>query len=341
MRKQGTTTASKLWTFLAWCEPSKFQCRPSTGHRRWSKAHEGQLQCRYFRGPALKRCGWYVGQHQRAIMDCRPPLHASHSACRRSWYYTCWGYEDQQTLDTSSALVRGHATFVDTRQAFISYAREFHLQYGVRLVDQRIEHIFDDNLSSECLPTGAPSRSLGYIRFAKLFINKSDLLPLYERLSTEGGTGKSLGILNVDCSVLYSSERDEVILMVDPEPFIKNHTKSILIYDPFSYSKAISALIEMSQVKMQFSSEVHLYFLYFMSLKVQGQLDSSLTVKQLFFNNTCLLNYDPRDKDWRWEDNGKKRKKRLVFRVPKPPEPQTLAPAPYVAFLAKKFQRWT
>lgn len=49
-----------------------------------------------------------------------------------------------------------------------------------------------------------------------------------------------------------------------------------------------------------------------MSLKLQGQVNSSRSVKQLFLINMQLFDYDPRDNNRRSEENSKECRKHLV-----------------------------
>lgn len=76
----------------------------------------------------------------------------------------------------------------------------------MKFVNARINYIIDDTLLPEYLPPGTRATNVRYIRFAKLFIKDIGLLPLLERLSTKGGTGKNLSISHLNCLVLYSSE---------------------------------------------------------------------------------------------------------------------------------------
>lgn len=76
-----------------------------------------------------------------------------------------------------------------------------------------IKDIVDDTLSSKYTPTQRQATYVQYIRLAKLCVNDRALLPPAERLNTEGGTGKNLGISHLDFSSLYSSDLDEVELM--------------------------------------------------------------------------------------------------------------------------------
>lgn len=85
--------------------------------------------------------------------------------------------------DTSSALVHCNSTSVETVKALVKNTGAF---------------AFNDTLSSKYLPTRVWATSVQYIPFDKLCIESSALLPLLEMLSSEGGTGKNLGILHLD-----------------------------------------------------------------------------------------------------------------------------------------------
>lgn len=64
------------------------------------------------------------------------------------------------------------------------------------------------------------------MRFPKCLLKNEQVLPLLERWSEEAGTGKDLGMLQLDSYVLYAVEED-VLLMVDvADFFIKSPMKA-------------------------------------------------------------------------------------------------------------------
>lgn len=128
-------------------------------------------------------------------------------------------------------------------KAVVSYAGPFDWWYGVDFIDVPPEHIVYYSLSSEYMPIRMRTTYKRYIKLDRIRINDSSLLFLLETLSTKGGTGKNFGLSHIDCSVLYSSEPDEVELMVDAaDCFIKNPTKSTTFHNPSFYSFAKSTL---------------------------------------------------------------------------------------------------
>lgn len=52
----------------------------------------------------------------------------------------------------SSALVRKNASFVDWMKMNFKYAIAFEIEFSERFVDERLEDIVHDKVSSECLP---------------------------------------------------------------------------------------------------------------------------------------------------------------------------------------------
>lgn len=69
---------------------------------------------------------------------------------------------------------------------------------------------------SKYIPIRTQGTCVRNIRFAKLYINDSALLNLPERLKTEGGKRKNLGISHVNFAILYCYEPDEVEVVHPP-----------------------------------------------------------------------------------------------------------------------------
>lgn len=103
----------------------------------------------------------------------------------------------------------------------------------------------------------------------------------------------------------------------------------------FSMLQLNYTVLEMYKVYKESATAVHSSFLYFRTVKRQGQLDSSWTVEQLFWNNMPLFHYDTMNKNRRCEDNAKKSYNWLVFRMGKLLKPRTLSSAPYGALLSE------
>lgn len=121
--------------------------------------------------------------------------------------------------------------------------------------------------------------------------------------------------------------------------FIKNLTKSSQFHASYFYSSSKSTLEELCKVWTEFGTEFHPSLLYFMSVKLQGQANSSQMVKQLFSINMYLFDYDPRDKNRFWEDSTKKRENWLVSPMQKPSEPLTLASPPLAVSLGENIPK--
>lgn len=82
--------------------------------------------------------------------------------------------------------------------------------------------------------------------------------------------------------------------MVCAVDYIINRIKtpcSILL----TFFVAIRTLAELNKVYPEFAAEVHPFFLYYKSVKLHGQANSSGTAKQLFFNNMLLPDSNRRD----------------------------------------------
>lgn len=76
--------------------------------------------------------------------------------------------------------------------------------------------------------------------------------------------------------------------------FIKSPIHSIPFHAPSFYSAAQSRLAKLCKLYIEFATEVPSFFPKLMSMKLQGQPDYSLVVKQLFFSDKHLFNYEPR-----------------------------------------------
>lgn len=98
---------------------------------------------------------------------------------------------------------------------------------------------------------------------------------------------------------------------------------------------------EQHKVYLEFDNEVHLYFLYFLSLKLQSQANFSAPVKQVLSSNVPLLENKPQDKNKRREGNAKKHEKRLVSLVPELFQHQALAFASLATIPMETFLKWT
>lgn len=88
----------------------------------------------------------------------------------------------------------------------VSYPGAFDLEYAVKFLDACIKGFVVDILSPEFPLTRALTTYVLYIRFVKLCINDRTLLPFIERVTAEGGRRENMGLLPLDCLVLYMSE---------------------------------------------------------------------------------------------------------------------------------------
>lgn len=94
-------------------------------------------------------------------------------------------------------------------------------------MNEGIEHIVDDSISSQNLCSRMLSTHIWYIQLTKLCPKKDDLLSLLESLSMDNSSEKNLGISHLDSFVLYSLQCNEVELMIGAaDYFINNLTKS-------------------------------------------------------------------------------------------------------------------
>lgn len=91
----------------------------------------------------------------------------------------------------------------------------------------------------------------------------------------------------------------------------------------------------MGKLYMDFSTKVHSFFQYLMSVKLQGQPKYSQTVKQLLYNNMPLFDYSSRDKKWHVEYNVKTLEKQLVSLLQSLSQSQTLASTPPAVLLGE------
>lgn len=100
----------------------------------------------------------------------------------------------------------------------------------------------------------------------------------------------------MDDFILYSSEPDELELMVcAADYFIKDPIKSACsMLLPIILLQNLG--LQLQKVYTEFATEVHPSFVDLMSVNLQGQADSSRAVKQLFFNNNWLFDYDHRER---------------------------------------------
>lgn len=137
-----------------------------------------------------------------------------------------------------------------------------------------------------------------YKPVSKLFVNDSAFLPLLERLSTEGQTGKNLAIFCFKSSVLYSSKVDKVQLVVGAAHYsIKCSTKSTPFHSPSFDCPAKSTVVKLGKVYKKVSAEVYLSYLYFLAVNVQGRPDSCWTVKQSTYTQHAFVQLRIRDKN--------------------------------------------
>lgn len=132
-----------------------------------------------------------------------------------------------ETCSPWSALIRQNSMFGDTMKALISYAWAFDLKNRVKIFNAGIKDVFDDTSPSEHLPNRTQATYMQYIWLVKLYMIDHSVLFLAMHLGTEGGTGKVLGKLDLECPVLNSSELEYWVLMEGPgEYFHKNYTQS-------------------------------------------------------------------------------------------------------------------
>lgn len=99
-------------------------------------------------------------------------------------------------------LVIWYYKFVDTMKVLVNYACTFNLEYDVKFVEVNIKDMLRDKFLSEYPPSRTCATHSRYVRFARFLVKEDELLPLFERLSTEGRTGKELAITYLDGSVL-------------------------------------------------------------------------------------------------------------------------------------------
>lgn len=202
----------------------------------------------------------------------------------------------------SFAAVCRESTLVESMKALVNYAEAFHLGYEVKFVHMRIKYIVEDTMWSDYLLARMRVTDVGNIQLATLCIDESSLLFSLERLSAEGGTGKSSGMSHVHCSNLNSTGHDQLELMVGAtDYFIKINPKCSLVHSLSFHAAPKSTLAERCKMYTGFSTKVQPSFSYFMSGKVQAQTDSSQNVKQwLLFKTMRLLQSDSMDKNRRW-----------------------------------------
>lgn len=154
-----------------------------------------------------------------------------------------------------------------------------------------MEHIADDTRSSEYLANKTLWTFVGCVRSAKIVINDSSLLQLLDKRSTEGWTGKSLGILHVIYFVLNSSGSNKVELMMGIADYLTETPakRTTSNNHPF-YPATKSTLADLCKVYIWFATKVYT-LPYFMSVTFLVQVDSFQTIKHLLFNNmfVCLI----------------------------------------------------
>lgn len=129
--------------------------------------------------------------------------------------------------NTPSLWLHHDSRFFDIMTVLVHCAGVLDLENKVKFVDAHMKYIVYYTPSTDYLPTRTRASFVQIIWFAKLCITDNYLLLLLERLSTETGTVKYLCVLNPNCSVLPSSEPDEIELVVGSNGYsIKMFTQS-------------------------------------------------------------------------------------------------------------------
>lgn len=88
-----------------------------------------------------------------------------------------------------------------------------------------------------------------YVRFAKFLLKNVQLLPLFEILSEEAGTGRELVISHLNSHFLYGCVEEDVMLMVEAADFfIKNPRKAFLFLAASFYKAAKLVLMYLREM---------------------------------------------------------------------------------------------
>lgn len=88
-------------------------------------------------------------------------------------------------------------------KASINDVGAFEQESSAKFVDSNIKDIVNDAVSSAYQSS---QKCTTYVHYSKMLLNSTQQLPVLESLIREGPTGKSLGILQSDCSVPYNDE---------------------------------------------------------------------------------------------------------------------------------------
>lgn len=167
------------------------------------------------------RCGGHLEQNRRASLDFRQPMHASNHTSRPNRYLHAKANALNKICYSFSALERCDPPYNGSRNALVSYAVKFHLEFKMRLVDARII------LSSILLPCSICSTGR----------------------AQKAGPGK-FEQNDLGCWALYGSDPDEMELeLAAAKYFIKSSprtSRSLLLL----YSPGKSTLVELCKLYM-------------------------------------------------------------------------------------------
>lgn len=159
---------------------------------------------------------------------------------------------------------------------------------------------------------------------------------LPKRLSTKGETQMKMVLLHHDGSLVYRFDSEEVELMVGTAEYLsQDPTKTTTVYAVFFYSAAKPTIAELQNVYNKFDTVAHPSSLYFMSVNLQDQANSSRAVKQFISSNMSLFDYDPLEKNECSQNNAKKNEKRPESRVQMLFKAQTFPLVPAALLLEK------
>lgn len=143
-----------------------------------------------------------------------------------------------------------------------------------------------------------------------------DVISLIEMLIVANGSRKQLGILHVDCHVMYGCDNADVVLPMEAADFYEmNITKTTRFHASSSYGTAMLDVSELWKTHRLYAAEEHPSVSYFMDEVVPAAQGPSRSLKLPFLNDMRLLEDNPREKRKRWAVTAPMRQNRLFFRL--------------------------
>lgn len=198
--------------------PRPKECLPT----RTARECEWWVPCKSPRRSSLPRCSgplYNSWEHSEAAgsLNMNPVVRPDEADVKNSedinlstiWYI-------------SSALVCWQSIFANAMNLRVNYARAFKLKYGLKFMDTRSNDTEHDMISSEHLPYRTHTTYMRCVRFLKLYLYHNDqqwASHCPQDVEQRWRNEKKPGIWQVSCSVLYSSEPEEVELMVGPAEY--------------------------------------------------------------------------------------------------------------------------